>query len=107
MAVLIPSRRLLTGFVEYPLSDFDDTPGLFEQGDEVIRYKHPTTGMTPAKQRFNRDGFESFGGEERLVGAFELARFGGDVGRFVPPAVVARLKAKADDERAAQPRRRT
>jgi pantetheine-phosphate adenylyltransferase len=32
----------------------------------------------------------------------EIARFGGDVGKFVPPAVVPRLRAKADEERAAQ-----
>jgi pantetheine-phosphate adenylyltransferase len=37
----------------------------------------------------------------------EIARFGGDVGKFVPPAVVARLKAKADEERAAQSRERS
>jgi pantetheine-phosphate adenylyltransferase len=36
----------------------------------------------------------------------EIARFGGDVGKFVPPAVVARLKAKAGEERAAQSRER-
>ena len=30
----------------------------------------------------------------------EIARFGGDVGKFVPPAVVARLEAKAQGERA-------
>lgn len=30
----------------------------------------------------------------------EIARFGGDVGKFVAPAVVARLKAKAQHERA-------
>jgi pantetheine-phosphate adenylyltransferase len=35
----------------------------------------------------------------------EIARFGGDVGKFVPPAVVARLKAKAQHERSAQPSR--
>ena len=37
----------------------------------------------------------------------EIARFGGDVGKFVPPAVVARLKVKADEERAAQSRERS
>ena len=34
----------------------------------------------------------------------EIARLGGDVGKFVPPAVVSRLKAKVELERAARSR---
>src|SRR5690606_16407025 len=70
----LPSAHLATGFAQYPGADLDDTAGLLQHRDELLR-RHQALVLAPAQQRLDTEQLGRIAVEtaDRLVVQFELA----------------------------------